>query len=249
MKRKAISIGRDYYIPEDRVSPYMKKWLASRGHNKTFYVKDKTTVRKHKRRTERGKVTTVKKHKRKVTRVVKKRQPRIIFKKPVEKKVRIPIYKRKQLTILVDIPKKGEIKPFITKKQRYKIINEHLKSKGKKPLTKKEMRRTHRKPTIRTKLSGIEIKNLKTIPKRKFGIENDLIPIDSLIDFTLDYGENERIIEEYVEKIATKKEKVYKPIEPQASAYVDNLVYKVSSGENGDITEELKRLATRGMVK
>ena len=38
----------------------------------------------------------------------------------------IPIHKKEQRTILVDLPKAGEIKPFTTKADRDRLVRERL---------------------------------------------------------------------------------------------------------------------------
>lgn len=45
----------------------------------------------------------------------------------------------RQTTMYSDVPEAGQYK-FQTRKQRLKVINDHLKSKGMKPLTKVEMK-------------------------------------------------------------------------------------------------------------
>jgi hypothetical protein len=173
-----VRIGRDYYIDESKMTPFMRRWLAERGYSTKY--RTKTPVTSHIRKTGR-RLTRVRRHLRSV---VKRARPRRIVRRTIR-------YEPKRLTEL-------------------------------------------------------ELRNLKTIPEREFDIANDLIDTHALIDSSLTYNENAEIIREHVGGSRIKKQD--KPIEQEAEDYVDNLVYKVASGENHNTTEELKHLAKKGMM-
>ena len=177
-----IKIGRDYYIDESIVNPFMREWLANRGYSTKY--RTKTPVKSHIRKNGR-RLTRVRKHLRHIVKKVKK--PKRIVRRTIR-------YEPRKLTI-------------------------------------------------------IEINNLKNIPKREFDIENDVIDTVALIDSSLTYNENKHIIESYLKQMGLKQRNDEgKPIEAEVDSYVDNLVYKVSSGQNGETAEELKKLAKKGMI-
>jgi hypothetical protein len=154
--------------------------------------------------------------------------PKLIKKIKVKRKKLQKIRKQKR-----EITKKV-IKREIRKVRPKKIVKPEI------VIVKKPKKIKFRKPKRyieRKKLSGVEIKNLKKLAN-KYGVEQDLIDWEAIIDRTETYDENKTRVEKLLRKISVRKDmdkrsirEIESELQSDYERHLDELKWRAEQGD------------------